>query len=377
MPCLISGATTTDRDIANALQPPTKGLGGGLNFPSDWLTQCLAGTRVAGCTAHYIDAGSTMLVTPTVQTRVLNNALVLSLGFTQPQIDAFKGRIAAGTYVATPGGEGPVMNPRKAGVAYVAFTTSSGAANNTVYSLAQQQATIDNQLPSWWHNFQPTPEGVVSPSGAKFVPMLYGNQDYTSVRIASAVANAEANWIMGQGEPDSAGVSVAQAVTNWGTLVNDSSITGNPQIKLVSIYQAGDGSAGGSYFQQWLSGITTAGYRLPDAIALDRYSVEANVLSVVANYHAAFPTYELWIPEFNIDSGAGGGGASKATEAAYMQSISVSLDRLSYVTHYAIWYNGPQTWGGNNFTLRALYDNSAVATSTAPVWNRCGRYLPI
>lgn len=376
MPCLIAGAVAADVSIANALQPPTRCVSSNISIPGNWLSQCIAGTPVPGCTTHYI-LGTTMLVTPTVQTRINDAALVASLGLNAAEVAAFKGRIAAGTYVPTPGGEGPAMNPRKAGVCLVPFHTSTGAANNTVYSLAQQQATLDDQLPAWWHNFQPTPEGVVSPAGCYFVPMLFATSDYTPAKIASAVANAEGNWIMGQGEPDGNGTLVAQAILNWGTLVNDASILANPQIKLVSIYPQGDQSAGGSYLQTWLAGITANGNRLPDAIAFDRYAPEATIMTILANYRTAFPGYTFWIPEFALDSGAGGGGNSQASRIAWMQSISATLDRQSDVTHYAIWYQGPATWGANNFSSQCLYDNSATATALAPVWKTCGRYLPI
>lgn len=206
--------------------------------------------------------------------------------------------------------------------------------------------------------------------------MLLATSDYVPAKIASAVANAEGNWIMGQGEPDGRGVSVAQAVINWGLLVNDASILANPQIKLVSPYQQGDGSAGGSYLQQFLTGITAAGFRLPDAIACDRYNTIAFLTQQLNNYHTAFPTYEIWIPEFCIDTGAAGGGASMATEIAYLKLISMVFDRMPWVTHYAVWYNGPSTWNANNFTLRALYDNSAAPTALAPVWRECGKFLP-
>lgn len=379
MPVRISGAVAADAAIANALQPPTRGVGspGTTAIPSDWLSRCLAGQVVPGCTYHLLE-GTTLQVSPTVQTRIKDDALVASLGLNQAQVDAFKARIAAGTYVATPGTERvPNSFPRKVGVSFVPFQTSSGAANNTVYSLAQQQATLNDQKPAWWHNFQPTPEGVVSPAGTVFVPMLLQTSDYSPAKISAAVANAQGGWIMGQGEPDMNGTPLAQAIINWGTLVNDASIIANPQIKLVSPYPAGDQSAGGSYLQQFMAGITSNGNRLPDAIAFDRYAPEATILTIVANYHAAFPSYELWIPEYAIDSGVNGGGASQATQAAFMQSIAESLDKISYVTHHAIWYNGPATWGVNNFTPRALYDNAAAPTALAATWKTCGRSLPI
>lgn len=378
MPVRISSAVTADRNIANALQPPTKGLGGGLSIPSDWLTQCLAGTKVAGCTAHYIDTGSTMLVTPTVQVRINNAALVASLGLDSAQVAAFKSRIASGTYVATPGTERlPNSFPRKVGVSFVPFHTSSGAANNTRWTLAQQQATLDDQKPAWWHNFQPTPEGIVSPPGTKFVPMLFATSDYTPSKIASAVANAEDGWIMGQGEPDMNGTTVAEVITNWGTLVNDASIVANPQIKLVSPYPAGDQSGTGSFLRQVESGIISNGWRMWDAVAFDRYAPEATILGIVANYHALWPSMPIWIPEYAIDSGVNGLGATMAAQAAFMQSIAESLDKLSYVARHACWFNGPSDWGTNFFTSRALYDNSAAPTMLAPTWNACGRSLPI
>lgn len=381
MPVRISGAVAADTAIANALQPPTRGVAGPgtTAIPSDWLSRCLAGQVVPGCTYHILE-GTTLQVTPTVQTRINDAALVASLGLDSAQVAAFKGRINSGTYIGpTDGsGEGPPNSfPRKNGVAWVGFFTSAGTATNIPWSVAQAQAALNDQAPAWWHNFEVSKQGLVSPPGSYFVPMILETSDFAADKISTAVANAEGNWIIGQGEPDGHGYTPAQVVTNWGSLVNHPDIIANPQIKLVSPYPQGDQSAPGSFLRQVEAGIVAAGYRMWDAIAFDRYAPLATIQTIIANYRAVWPTTDLWIPEYSVDSGFGGGGASYATQAAYMKACSEAFDRLPYLTHHACWYSGPASWGPNNFTLRALYDNAAQPTPLAPVWRNCGLYLPI
>lgn len=378
MPVLIAGAVAADATIANALQPPTRCVqsAGGVVVPGDWLSLCLAGQQVAGCTAHYL-VGSTMTVTATVQARINDAALVASLGLNAAQVAAFKGRIASGVYVGTPGaGEGPPIAARKNGVAWVGFFTSAETPTNIPWTVAQAQAALNDQRPAWWHNFEVSKQGLVSPPGSYFVPMVLETSDYAPGKISTAVANAEGNWIIGQGEPDGHGYTPAQVVANWGTLVNHPDIVANPQIKLVSPYPQGDQSGAGSYLRQVEAGIISAGYRMWDAIAFDRYAPLATIQTIIANYRAVWPTTDLWIPEYSIDSGFGGAGASYAAQADYMKACSEAFDRLPYLTHHACWYSGPASWGPNNFTLRALYDNAAQPTPLAPVWRNCGKYLP-
>lgn len=373
MPVLIAGAVAADATIANALQPPTRCIqsSGGVAVPGDWLSRCLAAQQVPGCTAHYL-SGSTMLVTATVQTRINNAALVASLGLDPTQVAAFKSRIATGTYTVAPDGGERVPNsfPRKNGVAWV-------GPNGVPWTFSQSQALLNDQQPAWYHNFLTTPQGLVSPPGCYFVPMLLETADYASDKIVEAVSNAQGNWLIGQGEPDGHGYTPAQVVANWGTLVNHPAILANPQIKLVSPYPQGDQSGAGSFLRQVEAGIISAGFRMWDAISFDRYAPLATILTIITNYRAVWPTMDLWIPEYSIDSGFGGGGASYAAQADFMKAASEAFDRMPYLTHHACWYSGPATFGPNNFTLRALYDNAALPTPLAPVWRNCGKSLPI
>lgn len=382
MPVLISGAVAADVAIANALQPPTRGIGGGVTIPSDWFSRSVNGERIPGCTTHSIE-GTTMLVTPTVQTRIKDAALVASLGLNSAQVAAFKTRIASGTYVATPGEEFVVMNPRKVGVAAVPLVDGGSALNP--WTAAQQKAALEGSQVSYWHNFEAIPEVILPLStGAQFIPMLGLINNVNSAAITAAVANAQANRILFLGEPDGRMVTVQQAVDLWNTVTNHSAITSNPQIKLCSPYTAADGSLANSWLKQWFTGI--AGMRQPDAVGLDRYTgTVSTFMQRVTDYHAAFGL-PIWIGEFAPDSGADGVGGlmSQANEVIWMQALSRELDRCDglngrpNVEMYFLWYLGPKQYTTNGFALRALFDNAGVATSPLnPTWQQCGRLLPI
>lgn len=276
------------------------------------------------------------------------------------------------------------MSPRKLGVACVAEFDGAGVHTNP-WTLAQRTATLEDLQPAWWHNFEPSSEGTpVLSGGGYFVPMLVDVTDHTPTKIATAVANAQGGWIMSLGEAEGHGWTVQQGIDAWGALVNDSSILARPDIKLVSPYTVADGSVAGSWFQLWLAGITSAGYRLPDAIALDKYAASASVVadwSTIATrinaYKTAFPTYNFWIPEFGILQP---GDLTDPVVLGFMDQASRAMDSDPRILRYAWWYMGPPNFlgaHGNDYATsnQQLYDNSANVRTIGTHWKTCGRFI--
>ena len=77
---VIAGAIQADVDIANAVEPPTKGCPGSLGLqvtqPADWQARIAAGDDVPGCTYAAMGMGNTLAVSARVQERILISAVV-------------------------------------------------------------------------------------------------------------------------------------------------------------------------------------------------------------------------------------------------------------------------------------------------------------
>jgi hypothetical protein len=92
---IASGCTQNDADICNDVEPPNQGVdvGGGRHVtrPADWDAQCRAGTRVPGCTASYVEAGSKLYVSDVVQAGMRDAGIRSGLDATK--LDGFVGKL--------------------------------------------------------------------------------------------------------------------------------------------------------------------------------------------------------------------------------------------------------------------------------------------
>lgn len=134
-------------------------------------------------------------------------------------------------------------------------------------------------------------------------------------KVVAAVADAaQGHWIMTLGEFDALEFTTdADAAAAWCELMADSEVLAHPEVRFVGGYTVQDGSTGGSHTQNWLAAVgATSGCPLPKALALDKYggagtssaSNTAAIMARVNSYLAAFPGYEIWIPEMGILGGA-------------------------------------------------------------------------
>ncbi len=95
-----SGAVQADVDVANALQPPTRGCdaGGGVHvvIPADFLTRIAAAQDVPGCSYARLDPGGSMFVSDATQAQVVGPNAFTSLPVPlRPQLALFIAKINA------------------------------------------------------------------------------------------------------------------------------------------------------------------------------------------------------------------------------------------------------------------------------------------
>lgn len=259
---------------------------------------------------------------------------------------------------------------------------------------AQIQSLLADQKLRWWRNYTPTPQGISdppAPGGSQFLPMIpfpvfhsgvNPNVDYspTPTAIANAIANAH-GYIATWAEPDGFGFSVAESVAGWHTLLADAGIiafrAGGG--KLIGPYTVTDGSVGGSYYQQFLTGIAGNGDPDPDEVSLDRYAGTtdntANVATIMGrinNYHAAFPTKQLWLIEYAIGNNP---AITDAQIVDFMTQMRTQLDGLSYISGDFWFYLGPRLGVAEFGSVRqaALYNDDFSIRIAGSAWKKLGR----
>jgi hypothetical protein len=198
-----------------------------------------------------------------------------------------------------------------------------------------------------------------------------GPSSILPANIALAVTNAaDSGWIATFGEFDQNGFTVQQAIDGWVAIVTDPNVGAHPEIKLISPYAVTLAN-----LQSFMTGITSLGVRLPDAIALDGYSGNLTdpmqsvgiVQNRVRSWHAAFPTYPLWYMEYAINAV---GTPSDTVVTTFMHDIAEWFNLQAYVLGHFWWFMGPPSFAHGQFSARnqVLYDESAVVTGIGNYW---------
>lgn len=277
----------------------------------------------------------------------------------------------------------------------------SVAGSSNTWNLSQRQSTLNDSNCTWWHNFHNTREGETDPPNCPYVPFLWStallnNSSARSVAVAQA---AQSRWIMTLGEWDGRSVTDAQACADWGTLVGDANIVAHPEIRLVGGYTVQDASAAIStcdaatevgidaacnHVKTWLACLTTHGYRMPDALGIDKYgsfgtSPGANITSILtrmAGYEndTALKPYLFFVPEYGVLGTSGDNAADDINASAVMIGTAAWFDQHPRFQHYAWWFMGPSDCCSGGGTGRVqLYDLSAARTTIGTTWKNIPR----
>lgn len=207
-------------------------------------------------------------------------------------------------------------------------------------SLAAQQAALNNMGNaggSWWYKYTPTPEGLVSPAGVEFVSMVTDpNSQLDGATLLSVCQSVGQNgWLIYLNEPEQVGISVADAITGWGTLINDPNII-SYNIQIVS--PTGTTTAGPKATSQWLydfmTGITAlTPNRTPNAIAVHRYNDAASsIINAYAKYRDVYQGYRIWVSEFGPGTDQGLAG-----NEAFMLQVFNDLYSAAFCDRFA-WF---------------------------------------
>ena len=198
---------------------------------------------------------------------------------------------------------------------------------------------------SWYYDWGATPNGIATPAGVSFVPMIWGASDVTAATLDEV--KGEGNVLLGFNEPDlssQANMSVTQALDLWPQLMATGMTLGSPAV-------ADDAATPGGWLDQFMTGAKARGYRV-NFITVHWYggdfSTGPAVQQLESYLQAIYDQYHLpiWVTEFAL---ADYGGSTptfptEAQQAAFMTAAASMLDGLPYVQRYA-WFALPASAG--------------------------------
>jgi RNA polymerase sigma factor (sigma-70 family) len=212
---------------------------------------------------------------------------------------------------------------------------------------------------SWYYDWAATPNGIASPPGVSFVPMIWGAADVTTGTLDTV--KHEGHVLLGFNEPDLGGqanMTVQQALDRWPKLMATGMTLGSPAV-------AYDAATPGSWLDQFMSGAAARGYRV-NFITVHWYGGDFRtgpaVQELRSYLQAIHDRYHLpiWITEFALANFGSSTPSfpTQAQQAAFLTAATRMLDGLPYVQRYA-WFALPTSAGSGT---TGLFNASAVAT---------------
>ncbi|MFI6762346.1 sigma-70 family RNA polymerase sigma factor [Micromonospora sp. NPDC050417] len=224
---------------------------------------------------------------------------------------------------------GPAVTSAKKGVGVWEF-------NGVSQALANSKA-------SWYYTWSTQHSGINTPSGATFVPMIWGSKSVTAAELARA--KAAGPYLLGFNEPDlreQSNMTPEQALDLWPQLVATGSTLGSPAV-------AWGGADAGGWLDRFMSGAKSRGLRV-DFITLHWYGGDFNTTNAVNQLkqyiQAVYNRYKvpIWLTEFALMNFADGAQRfpTQAQQAAFLTAATKMLGGLSFVHRYA-WFGLPAT----------------------------------
>ncbi|MEU8421332.1 glycosyl hydrolase [Micromonospora sp. NPDC048835] len=239
---------------------------------------------------------------------------------------------------ATPAAKPTTRRP----VAPAAPAVTSKRKGVGVWTFDGVSQALNNSGASWYYTWDVKHQGVTSPQGTEFVPMIWGAKSVTASNLQQAKQNGR--YLLGFNEPDLKGqaeMTVEQALELWPQLQATGLPLGSPAV-------AWGGDRPGEWLDRFMAGAKQRGYRV-DFIALHWYGGDfttANAVNQLRSYlQAVHDRYDLpvWLTEFAlIDFSNGVRFPTQAQQAAFLTAATKMLGGLSWLQRYA-WFGLPAT----------------------------------
>jgi RNA polymerase sigma factor (sigma-70 family) len=230
-------------------------------------------------------------------------------------------------------------------------TLTSERKGVSTWNVAGVSQALTESGASWYYDWGATPNGIATPAGVSFVPMIWGASDVTTATLDQV--KSEGSVLLGFNEPDlssQANMSVTQALDLWPQLMATGMTLGSPAV-------ADDAATPGGWLDQFMTGAKARGYRV-NFITVHWYggdfSTGPAVQQLESYLQAIYNQYHLpiWITEFALTSYAGPTPTfpTEEQQAAFLTAATEMLDGLPYVQRYA-WFALPVSSGSGTTGL--------------------------
>jgi len=213
---------------------------------------------------------------------------------------------------------------------------------------------------SWYYDWRATPNGINTPQGVAFVPMIKGPSDVNAATLSEVTH--EGKYLLGFNEPDTANeanITVNQALTLWPQLEATGMQLGSPAVSWGT-------NSTTSWFGQFMQGARERGYRV-NFITVHWYGQHnwtdpaTNVDQLKSYLEETYNLYHLpiWITEFSLIrfSSSAPVYPTPTQQAAFLSAATKMLAGLPFVQRYA-WYT---LTGAHNGGTTILYSDGATA----------------
>ena len=238
-------------------------------------------------------------------------------------------------------------------------TLTSERKGVSTWTMAGVSQALTESGASWYYDWAATPNGIATPAGVGFVPMVWGASDVTAAILGQV--KSEGSVLLGFNEPDlgsQANMTVAQALDLWPKLEATGMTLGSPAV-------ASGAATPGGWLDQFMAGAKTRGYRV-NFITVHWYGGDfetaAAVQQLQSYLQAIYDRYHLpiWLTEFALTNyGATVTFPTEAQQAAFLTAATKMLDGLSYVQRYA-WFALPTSSGSGT---TGLFNPGPAATA--------------
>ncbi|WP_436761826.1 glycosyl hydrolase [Streptosporangium sp. V21-05] len=238
-------------------------------------------------------------------------------------------------------------------------TGTSGKKGVGVWQAPNVSAALEASGANWYYTWSTNHNGVTTPKGTEFVPMIWGAASVTDQNLTQA-KNSGSPYLLGFNEPDFAeqsNMSVEQALSLWPRLTATGLKVGSPAV-------AWGGDRAGGWLDRFMTGAAQKNQRV-DFITLHWYGgdfrADAATGQLKSYIQAVYERYRkpIWLTEYAlIDFSNGVRFPTDAQQAAFVTASTKMLASLPYVQRYA-WFGLPSSDTEPN---SGLFRSNGVAT---------------
>jgi Glycosyl hydrolase catalytic core len=236
----------------------------------------------------------------------------------------------------------------------------------SVWTFSGVRKALARSGASWYFTWSSQHAGVASPTGVRFVPMIWGAGSVTSATLRQA--RRDGPYLLGFNEPDNSGQSnmtVSQALGLWPKLMRTGMKLGSPAV-------ATDALTAGGWLDRFMRGVSARHYRV-NFIAVHWYGgdfatrqavgeLRSYLRAIHARYHRP-----IWLTEFALMRfGATVTFPTPRLQAAFVTAAASMLEHLPFVQRYA-WFALPATPGDGS---AGLFRPGAIATTAGRAFEK-------